>query len=87
VVAGKRQAAGEIEKYLRIAGTQRLKLTVHSETVLDPAAAGVVVAEQLQRFHVSRIATDESLEETDLDVEITGFPASDPAWFAVRHVR
>src|SRR6266545_692701 len=54
----------------RVGGTQPGKLFVHLETLFEPAAAGVIVAENLKGFNVSRIALDNAFEEINLNVKI-----------------
>jgi len=66
-------AAGEIIKNERIRGLKARKLFVHIQAAFELAALSVVVAENLQRFDVLLVATDNSFHEADLDVQFASF--------------
>src|SRR5690349_18812185 len=63
-----RVAAGEIVKDKRIFWLKAGQLFVHLQAVVEVAALGVVVAEDLQSFDVLRGAANDSLHEGNLDV-------------------
>jgi hypothetical protein len=49
------------------------ELLVHLETLVEPAPARVIVAEDLQGLEVVRVAADDPFEKTDFDIEILPF--------------
>jgi len=73
---GQRIASGEIVVHERILGAQLGELHVHPQAFLDLSAAGIIVPQNLQRFDKGRIASDDSLDESDFDVQISPFGAA-----------
>ena len=67
---GERATAREVIVDQRVTGAQPDELLVHFEAVNEPPALRVVIAEELQRLHVLRIAADDAFEKTNLDVQI-----------------
>src|SRR6266478_1086928 len=49
---------------------------VHFQAEIEPAARGVMVAQELKRLDVARITTDETFHEGDLDVQFARFLAA-----------
>ena len=54
----------------RIARPQTDQLLVHLQAVFKSAAARVVVAEDLQRIDITRVAADHAFQEPDFDVQV-----------------
>jgi hypothetical protein len=74
--ASERMATGEIVKDERVARLEPGQLLVHSQSVVESAALGVMVSQYLQRFDVLGIAADEAFKEGDFDVELASLFAS-----------
>lgn len=65
-----RIAARQVVKHQRIARFEAGKTFINFETVLELAALGVMIAEDLKGFDVAGVPDDDSLEETDFDIQI-----------------
>jgi hypothetical protein len=63
--------AGKIVKHQRIGRLEFRKLLVHIETALVFPTLGVMVTEDLESLNVLFVAPDNSLHESDLNVEFT----------------
>jgi len=68
--AVERVAARKVIKDQRVARFEAGKALIHFQTVFELAALSVVIAENLKRFNVLRIAADNSLEETDFHIKV-----------------
>lgn len=86
-LVGQRIAAGKVVKDERVLRLQFRQAFVHFQAFVVPATPGVVVPQQLQRVHVSRIPADDTLDEPDLDIQIALLGAADllPGTAFLRH--
>jgi dihydroflavonol-4-reductase len=66
----KRVAARQVVEHQRILRTEMRQLFINAQALAITPPARVVVAQDLQRLHVGRIAPDHAFEEPDLDVEV-----------------
>ena len=75
------EAAGEVVVDERVAGQQGRELIIHAQTIFITAAAGVVVAQNLEHLDVAQVAPGEALEEGNLNVEIALFAGAEGDWW------
>ena len=75
-VADQRVTAGKIVKHQRVRRLEPRQLFVHLQSLVEPAALGIMIAEQLQGLHVGRVPPDDAFDELDLDVQLACLLAS-----------
>jgi hypothetical protein len=73
--ADERVAAGEVVEYERVLGFEPGQFFVHLEALIETAALGVMIAEELKSLDIFRIAPHESLHELNLNIQVFRVPA------------
>ena len=68
-LVGEGITAGEVVKDQGIVRLELRELFVHQKALVVAAPFGVIIAEQLQRFYVPRVAADDAFHEFNLNVQ------------------
>ena len=75
-VVGKGVTAGKVVVDEGVLGAEADEVFIDAEAVGEFAAAGVIIAEDLQGFDEPRVALDNALHETDFQIQVALFASS-----------
>ena len=76
-------AAREIVEHDRAVRLELGQLLVHLQAVLKSPSLGIMIAQDLQRLHILRIAADQSLQEGNLYIQLARLFARQPFVFGL----